>query len=314
MYLAKDFIQTSEKLVFAVVENGDEQGKVLCFLRYIWQEEKQCWQKLQTNNANLYLKNNYPQYLYYSPIKQAHCHAVHLDSIDKYHQPQERLKHLLKNNPVDEIEIDVQSFCNLLKQQGSDLTDVGITGSILIGAQNPQSDIDLVFYSKTAFDQTRNITQQLIEQGYCSTLNEAQWLESFDRRSCELSYQDYLWHEKRKHNKVIINQRKIDLSFVSPLRRASTVTAYQKQRSIKLTAQITDDNLAFDYPAEFVIKHPRISSIVSYTATYTGQASIGEWVEVAGILEQDKQGNQRIIVGSSREAKGEYIKVLKDEE
>jgi len=35
MFYAKDFIETAEGLVFAVVASGIEQGKVLCFLRYV---------------------------------------------------------------------------------------------------------------------------------------------------------------------------------------------------------------------------------------------------------------------------------------
>ena len=74
MFLAKDFIETVEGLIFAVVENGEEQGKVLCFLRYIYQNEK--WEKVNTEQANLFLKTYYPRFLYYSTLKQAHLHAV----------------------------------------------------------------------------------------------------------------------------------------------------------------------------------------------------------------------------------------------
>ncbi|MEY3107605.1 MAG: hypothetical protein RIT35_1783, partial [Pseudomonadota bacterium] len=46
------------------------------------------------------------------------------------------------------------------------------------------------------------------------------------------------------------------------------------------------------------------------SATYTGQAVKGETVEVSGLVEQTKEGLKRIVVGSSREAPGEYIKVV----
>jgi hypothetical protein len=77
-----------------------------------------------------------------------------------------------------------------------------------------------------------------------------------------------------------------------------------------LQCKVIDDAHAFDYPAEFKIDHPQISSIVSFTATYTGQAVTGEMIEVAGVLEQSEHGVKRIVVGSSREALGEYIKVI----
>jgi len=36
----------------------------------------------------------------------------------------------------------------------------------------------------------------------------------------------------------------------------------------------------------------RSKTVVSFTATYTGQAVSGEWVEVSGVLEQTEQGRQ----------------------
>ena len=72
---------------------------------------------------------------------------------------------------------------------------------------------------------------------------------------------------------------------------------------------VTNDQYAFDYPAEFGIDHPSIASVVSFTATFNGQAQNGERILVAGQLEEDQSGYQR-MVGSSREARGEYIKLL----
>lgn len=80
--------------------------------------------------------------------------------------------------------------------------------------------------------------------------------------------------------------------------------------STTLSCQVTDDSKAFDYPAEFAVDHPTINSIVSFTATYIGQAQTSEMIEVSGLLEQDQNAVKRIVVGSSREAQGEYIKVL----
>ncbi|MCF6251133.1 MAG: hypothetical protein L3J75_07685 [Methylococcaceae bacterium] len=308
MILAKDFIETSEGLVFAVVESGLEQGKVLCFLRYIKSDNQ--WQKLNTDQANHFLTENYPQYLYYSSYKQAHCHGVALEGVFRHHSPRTRLKNILADTTTDEVETDLITLCQLYKKNGFDFNHAGVTGSILIGAQKYGSDIDLVFYSREAFNLAREITQKLITQGACSELSDKHWLESFDRRSCDISYSEYLWHEQRKFNKAVINERKFDLTFVSETPLECALMHYTKLGPVLLKAQVVDDSLAFDYPAEFSIQHKNIKSIVSYTATYTGQAKTGEWVEVAGQLEQASDGTKRIVVGSSREAIGEYIKVI----
>ena len=310
--LAKDFIETAEGLAFAVVESGSEQGKILGFLRYFLSNGQ--WQKVNTAQANDLLAERYPQYLYYSPLKQAHCHAVALDRVLVHHQPSIRLKNLLADNAIDNVEQDLIALCQLFEKQGFNLNDMGVTGSILISAHNQNSDIDLVFYSRDDFQQARQITQTLIEQGDCFELSEYDWQQSYDRRSCELSYSEYLWHERRKFNKAVINQRKFDLSCVSVTKQNSKPLHYKKLKSVVLSVQVINDSLAFDYPAVFLIKHPQIQAIVSYTATYTGQALAGEWVEVAGLLEQSSDGIKRIVVGSSREAHGEYIKVINEQD
>lgn len=309
MILAKDFIETAEGLVFAVVECGLEQGKVLCFLRYIRSNNQ--WQKVATQQANQYLADHYPHYLYYSPTKQAHCHALSLDQIVKHHQPKERVKQLLMTEANDLIEYDCISLCLLFQQYGLNLDFVGVTGSILISAQKKSSDIDLVFYSREVFNQAREITQKLILKGNFSDLNEDDWLESYGRRDCDLSYKEYIWHEKRKFNKAMIHQRKFDLSFVDSLAADNNKPInYTKMGPIVLQVQIIEDTFSFDYPAEFSIADPEIKSIVCYTATYTGQAKTGEWIEVSGLIEQSEDGVKRIVVGSNREASGEYIKVI----
>ncbi|SJM95414.1 conserved hypothetical protein [Crenothrix polyspora] len=304
---AKDFIETPEGLVFAVVMPTLEQGKVLCFLRYV--TENHLWKKLSTEQANTFLKQHYPQYLYYSPVLDAHLHAVALERIAVHHQPKQRLQQLLQSKYNDLIEADAVQLCDFLQANAVNMAQLGITGSLLIRAQHRESDIDLVCYQKQTFQHCRKVIKLLIEQGRIQHLTEADWQEAYSRRDCALNFADYVWHEQRKYNKAMINGRKFDLSLVSD-HAPSNTGSYQKCGAITLQCKITDDSGAFDYPAEFSVDAEGIATIVSFTATYTGQAQCGETVEVSGTLEQDQHGIKRVVVGSSREAHGEYIKVI----
>ncbi|NOQ63270.1 MAG: hypothetical protein GQ582_02010 [Methyloprofundus sp.] len=307
VYQAKDFIQTQEGLIFAVVEQGLEEGKVLCFLRY--QLVGDCWKKLATEAANALLKQRYPHYLFYSKEKSAHLHAVLVADIVIHHQPQQRLQLLLAQPPRDKIEQDLIDLCALFKAQGIALQDLGVTGSVLIGAQNSKSDIDIVVYGRQQFHQLRECIQRLITEQQLQPLDQSAWLDSYQRRSCDLSYDDYVWHEQRKYNKALINQRKFDLNLIDkPIQTA--ICTYQKHASMVIQASVLDAQYAFDYPAKFIIQHDKVSEVVCYTATYTGQAEQGELIEVSGQLEQSSTGTMRLLVGSTREAEGEYIKVI----
>lgn len=314
MFFTKDFIETAEGLIFAIVGQGTERGKVLCFLRYV--KDSSGWRKVTTEPANAFLKQYYPDYLYYSPILDAHLHAVDRNRIVQHHQPRLRLQEIMQANQRDAVESDLFQLCDLLRQHGLDLTHIGVTGSILVGLQKQSSDIDLVCYGRTVFHQCRAITRELIEQGQLHELNHNDWLQSYQRRSCDLSFADYVWHERRKTNKAIINGRKFDLSCSHALHEnldslPAEATSYQKCGMITLQCKVIDDTHAFDYPAEFKIDNEHIDAIVCFTATYTGQAIKGETVEVSGAVEQTQLGVKRIVVGSTREARGEYIKVIR---
>jgi len=61
-----------------------------------------------------------------------------------------------------------------------------------------------------------------------------------------------------------------------------------------------------------VIDNDLVSEVIVYTHTYVGQAQLGEKIEVSGSVEREMAtGKCRLIVGSTREAIGEYIKVCR---
>lgn len=121
---------------------------------------------------------------------------------------------MLAKSPKDEIENDCVNLCRLFEQTGIDLNHFGVTGSLLIKQQKSSSDIDLVCDNITTFHQCQLAVLQLIAKGKLKPLSPQDWRESYDRRDCELSFEDYVWHERRKSNKGLINGRKFDLSLV----------------------------------------------------------------------------------------------------
>lgn len=308
MVTAKDFIETVEGLIFAVVDQALEDGKVLCFLRYA--QTDLGWRKQSTNDANELLAQFFPEFLHYSPIKDAQLHAVPVARVYKIHKPGDRLQALLQSGHTDPIEYDLLQLCLLYQKYGLDLAQVGVTGSLLVGTHNSKSDIDLVIYNRDQFHLARKLTGELIQSRQLYHLDEEAWQQSYLRRDCYLSEQEYIWHEQRKLNKAIINNRKFDLNFVDKASVASE--AFFKKGSVYIETTVKNDYHAFDYPAVFDIEHPVIKQVVCFTATYIGQALKGEKIAVSGFLEESVGGGERIVVGSSREAKGEFIQVIRE--
>lgn len=308
MFQAKDFIATADGLLFAVVADGIEHSKVLCFLRYAQLDGQ--WLKLSTEQANRLLAEYFPGYLHYSPLLDASLHAVPIADVCHHYRPRIGLQALLQADSDDPVIADLQTLCRLLQDRDIEIERLGVTGSLLVGRQHEQSDIDLVCYGRKVFHRTRAVLQQLVEKQQCSLPDEQEWLNSYHRRSCDLSLDEYVWHERRKFNKGVINRRKFDLNLLEPAIN-SRQGFFQKMGAVVMEVDVVDDFFAFDYPAQFHIDHPTIDSVVCFTATYTGQAQAGERIAVAGMLERSEDGRQRIVVGSTREAGGEYIKVVR---
>lgn len=306
-YLPKDFIETAEGLIFAVVTENQEDQRVLASLRY--QRTAKGYTKLSSGKADELLKKSYPHHLYYSPTRDVWLHGVHHDRIEYHHQPRQRLQQILQTEPSDQIERKLQRLIKRFKAHGLEIGEMGVTGSMLIGAQTNHSDIDLVFYQRAAFYKAREIIKSLIATQQLQPLDEPLWQDAYARRGCALSYEEYCWHEQRKYNKAAIEQTKFDISLLTPDRWQDLIR-YRKQGRFNLNAKIVDDRHGFDYPARYTLNHPAVKEVISYTATYAGQVLQGEHVEIQGQLEVSIVGHLRIVIGTNREASHEYIKAV----
>lgn len=302
-FLTKDFIETREGLLFALIANGTESDRdaidrVLGTLRY--RRTPMGLQKLSTEDALVLLKQEFRQYYFHSTLRDASLAGVPVAKIASHFRPETEIRH----HP----DSSVRRLARLFEE----LQDtVGITGSHLIGAATLASDIDLVVYGIENFQRARAIVEAAMSDGEIQELSPEQWRATYDRRRCDaLNLDEYLWHETRKRNKFSINGIKVDLSCVAAP-HPETLVAGAKLGQHCIRAQVTDDRLSFTSPAVYPIDHESAQFVLVFTATYIGQACQGEMIEAAGILERTVNGTQRLIVGASREATGEYVKVVR---
>jgi predicted nucleotidyltransferase len=307
IFQPKDFIETDEGLIFAVVTEDLEDQRILSSLRY--RRTDNGYLKLSTREAEELLKKHHPHYLYYSPARDVKMHGVHRQRVVRHHQPRQRLQEIHSGTPEDPIESKLQRLSLLFEDHGLDLSKMGVTGSLLIGAQKHSSDIDLVFYRREAFFKAREIIKTLLAKQHLQPLDDKLWQDTYERRGCALSYHDYRWHEQRKYNKAAIDGTKFDISLLTPAPWWDLLR-YRKQGRFKLQGIITDDSQCFDYPARYTLNHPSVKEAISYTVTYAGQAMRGEYVEIQGQLEVSTAGHLRMVIGTNREAPHEYIKAL----
>ncbi|HBE69429.1 MAG TPA: hypothetical protein DDW52_14890, partial [Planctomycetaceae bacterium] len=264
------------------------------------------WRKLTTAQAHeLSAATGILQHCYWRDVPLP---ILSPEAVIRHWRPEDEFQNVLARD------ISLQRLLALLDDwltgpANAEQPSVGITGSRLIGASNPNSDADIVVYGVDQMLLLREWVRESLACGDIRALDEEQWRATFARRGTSLEFDEYLWHERRKYNKFTADRMRVDVSCVAQP-PASWKQVGQKLALIQASALVVDASQAFATPAEYSVEHERFSKVVAYTATFVGQATAGERIEVQGWLEQLADGTRQVVVGTSREACGEWIRVI----
>lgn len=361
----RDFVET-EIGFFAVNTYEHPKDRIFAFLRYLNLDsvDKDVVSKYNldkndirhrdgvryikiTDTAKTYgiLKKYFPDYLFYDETKDITMHAVPNEHVINILSPNNRLNEIL-NKQENEFEEKCKNLADKLYDYGLDYKYMGISGSTVIKLNSDNSDIDFVIYGMKNHKKARSILKTIFEENEKNENNELNsvticplsdefWKKAYNKRIKDntLSYEEFVWHEKRKHNRGVINNTMFDLLATRDWDEINSEYGdyhYKNLGFIKIECNIINDDYIFDNPAIYKIDNIKIvdleninkiglnlnpdeiKEIVSFTHTYAGQAFNGERVIVRGKLEEVsfKNGNyKRILIGTSREAFNEYIKL-----
>jgi len=301
----KDFIETPDGLLFAVLSGIEEAGRIPAYLRY--RRTPKGLQKIATPEVPEILGDHGPRFYFDSVSRAIRLQGVAGGDVHRVFRARERTFQIVNDEPSDPISEAAQKLLRFLLDDTIRPEMMGVTGSLLIGAQTPQSDIDLVVYDRMSFDRVRNRVLEGIQTATLEELSPKDWLEAHARRGASLTFEEYLWHEQRKGNKALVDGIKFDLTLLDSSQEEPE-PAKTKAGSMDLRATVTDATEAFGFPARYRVDHPEIFEVLAFSQTYAGQAIEGERIWVQGRLEILPSGRQRIVVGQDREARGEFIK------
>ncbi len=295
----RDFIITDDDWIFSVADYCHEDG-VRSILRYVPDPEgsrgtDKKYRKLDFDEAFRFMRSNRPEWV-------RDVHIVPWKSVKQILAPADKLPFLVKENKK------VRDIVNTLKK-GVRLEKMGVTGSLLSGMQNDSSDIDFIVYGISWFRARDIIAGAKKEKAAITEISDEMWHEIYKKRRPELSFEEFLIHEKRKENRGMVDGTYFDLLYVRDWEDITACIRGIDTRIKRIEATVTNADFAFDSPAIFKIDHPEISCVLSYTHTYAGQALEGERIEACGMVEV--AGNiKRLVVGTTREPKGEWIRSL----
>ena len=319
----RDFIISTDGLLFASTNYIHPEDRIICFLRYIPDEngdrEKDGirYSKVGSEEAYAYLRENHPDYLYFCDVKVAN--GEELD------YKEELLSKLF----------DLSDFFHYVA--GIEYDDLGISGSILPGLQKAgTSDLDFVVYGLEnhrnaikAYKDNKDKAVFIDELDKSITLNRINddfWDFVYDKRIKDdsLTKEEFAWYEERKSNRGLIRETLFDILATRNYDEIEGTwgdTVYEPEGFAKVNCTIKSALGAFDNPAVYTIEDVEIlegpdieiSELASLTHTYAGEVIDGEEVVARGKIEKVLKNGEfekyRILVGTTRESLNEYIKL-----
>ena len=339
----RDFIQTKEGFYFCVVGAVHPKERIISYIKYVpsdsgpWGSKKQQFSRILKNYtiSNLletfqFLEKNHPYYLFKSTVDNITLTAVPVERIKQHFMPEKKLAKLRNNVNLDPLQKKLLRFTKYLHNiSGIKETDLGITGSLLLGIHQPTfSDLDVIVYG---VENSWKLKKALIKnQGPDSPIKRLQGkaLEEW----CTKKSQQYPMTKKDANT---LYDRKWNLGFfkdtyvsIHPVKTESEINeeygskTYQPIGQVTLEAEVKDSIDSLFLPATYKIKNLTliendlsvdISEIVSYEGLYSSLAENGERIRVKGKLEKvtQKQTNRsyyRVVVGSPEGKGTEYIK------
>lgn len=296
----RDFFETNAGWIFAVADYNHPHG-LRSMLRYVPDAAGERvangirYRKMDFDPAFQFLRQERPDWV-------SDLHVVPFSEVKMIFSPRDALPGVM------ERDARVKKIAKTLADAGVPWEQMGITGSMLIGLQGPSSDIDFVVYGPSWW-KAREILAQAKSDGRISDLDESTWRKIYNKRKPETSFDEFLRHEMRKGNRGMVDGTYFDLLFTRDWSQIVSQPAGKPAGKVCLEARVTNADFAFDSPAIFQLDHPEVKEIFCYSHTYAGQALPGETIEAKGVLEETERG-LRLVVGTTREARGEWIRSL----
>jgi hypothetical protein len=327
-----DFIETRNNLILDVKGMLHPPSRVIAFLRYYPSENGERirngvkYKKVYSLDERYsVLAKRFPNYIYFDEVYGSIMQGVPRSDIAHLYQPTEKLTEF-GNNPesMDDLEKDSIEFCNTLSESAKvPLTKLGLTGSILVGLHDPQSDIDVIVYGHKNCIAVYEALDSLYKdrRSPVKPYGEHELRKLFKFRSSDTltEWKSFLATEKRRRLQGLFKNRDYFLRFIrdwdEPREKYGDVV-YKSQGQVSISATVTDDNEALFTPCTYKITDVRtvngrvtrentITEIASFRGRFCEVAKNGERITARGKLElvNEKSGDthHRVIVGAEKD-------------
>ena len=318
----RDFIESSEGLIFCIIGNVHPGGRVISYLKYVrglesrirvkWSREGIQYGRILpfysatgVKSVLKWLKERYPDYVVFDEYRNVELIEVPLTRIAKHYKPEERL-HEIGAEPRDALErLALEIASRISEESGVPLSNFGVTGSILLKIHNLQySDIDLVVYGVENSYRVRETLKKLYSKPNSGFSQPAgALLESWAREIASihpLSVEEGIkLYSRYKWNRALYKGRQFSIhpvKFEEEVNEQWEQKVFQSIGLASVRARVIDARDNIFMPAVYRVDNVRVvegvdearkvNLIVSYEGLYIDIAKEGEEIIAKGKVEK----------------------------
>ncbi|MFX1392834.1 MAG: nucleotidyltransferase domain-containing protein [Promethearchaeota archaeon] len=309
-----DYIETKDNLFFDVKGLLHPKDRKICFIRFYPHSEGdrikngRKYKKIyDLKERYLFLRENYPKYLFFSEELDSELQGVKDEDIKKIYTPREYFKSLFNKSNLSQIEKSSKELCELFIQEGLPDNSIGITGSSMVGLSKDDSDIDLIIYGTDVSLKFQEKLEQIINEcDNCRKYNLQEFVSHYEWRAggSDVPFDNFMQCEQRKLHQGIFKGFEFFIRFIkSPEDWHVSFFDYKYKNCgrIKLKALIIDDKNSIFTPCSYKINVIKIiesdipsnrmnlnyiSEVNSFRGRFCEHAKKGEKILVEGKLEE----------------------------
>lgn len=327
-------VETRDGLIFTVKGLLHPPERVIAYLRYLPDPTGRRLRNgvsyrrvYHLDEQQTILASSDPTYLTHDPVFGLRLQSVPHRCIDTIYDPRRYLRSLRRRGPADRLEADALALAALVHETADvPRTNLGISGSLMLGLHRPTSDIDLVIYgaaaSKAVHQAFSDILHKTDEALRRPNVKELARIHAEHQPDTPLPFDVFVRLQTRKVNELRYRDRE---TFVRFVRLPDDVEERYGDRHFEPLGQtvvrtrVTDDRGAIFTPCRYGVEDaarpdggplPNLREIASFRGRFSDQVRAGEWAVARGSLERVTQEGQpqthRLVVGGQA---GDYLLV-----
>ena len=328
----RDIFQDSEGRVFVVLGFIQPSDRVLSFLKYVrdpegrWSSEGIRYRRLFWGSVDS-VTEGFPElpseYITKDPHFETLLIEPPLSAVARHFRPEKRLQEILNRGPQDRLETYVKRAATAIHDVlGIPLENIGVAGSILWGAHNPESDVNMNVYGLKYSRLLSESLDRLSELDGFELRKLPDWRRAMERvrsRIPVLSETD-LENLFSRRQAFCIDGQCIGTTPVVPPEEAPIQYLSERYRTIsdtpeRVEAVIEEDRYGLFSPAVYAVDAEIANRVMVYDGAFSGLFKRGDAVEVSGALQKiiapdGSTTGHHLIVGTKSGSGKEFIRFM----